>query len=179
MDRPFSTLVCSVPVGVAIALVPAHFAAADEIETSEPVAMSVRLDQLASSVASSIATPVKTVGLHVHSYHSKVYARSYTDGRKGMKFNNDTLGFYLINEDDWGFGFYRNSLHRNTFYAGRFVDLWGPLDLALGVATGYNSSVVPMIVPTVHFGPVRLWVQPAIGGPNNTTVIHLSLEVDR
>jgi hypothetical protein len=179
VNRPVSTLVCNALLGVATAFAPAGFAAAEESDTPDAVPVSGRLEQFASDLAASLAKPGKTVGLHLHSYHSKVYARSYTDGRKRMKFNNQTLGLYLFNEDDWGVGYYRNSVHRNTLYAGRFVRVWGPLDVALGVATGYNKGVVPMIVPSVHLGPARLWVQPAIGGPNNTTMVHLSLELER
>ena len=125
----------------------------------------------------SISKPVSTVGFHVHSYHSSKYASSYLRASdEGRRFNNENPGVYVINEDGWALGAYHNSFSRPTFYSGRFVNVWGPLDVALGVATGYKEGLVPMVVPTIHAGPIRLWVQPALGGPNNTTMVHLSLE---
>jgi hypothetical protein len=175
-----SSTLCGLLLGAALALVPAGTLASEADPASQPAAPPAWVGEFVRDLRSSLATPIATYGVHAHSYHNKVYATSYSRGHDEnggrRKFNNQTVGVYLMNQGGWGSGFYRNSLHRNTFYAGRFVNIWGPLDLALGVATGYNRGVVPMIVPTLHLGPARLWVQPAIGGPNNTTMVHLSFE---
>jgi hypothetical protein len=179
--KPTATLLGSILLGTAAAVAPARAVAADgDVPTQS---LGSQLADFGHDLSLSMTEPVKTLGLHAYSYHSKTFRRSYIDddGRRRTrdKFNNATSGVYVINEDGWGAGIYHNSLRRITAYGGRFLNVWGPLDVAVGVATGYNETIVPMIVPTLHHGPARLWVQPAIGGPNNTTMVHLSLEFDR
>lgn len=70
----------------------------------------------------------QTVGVHVASVHSK----------ENSQFNNDNWGAY-IQKDGWLGGIYRNSIHRNTFYAGRTIE-YGPFALAGGLMTGYQKK---------------------------------------
>lgn len=113
-----------------------------------------------------------TIGLHVGSHH-------FGDD----EMNNNNPGVYLagtvsgVNEyvdGRWVTGTYYNSIRNQTFYVGRVFEVTPWFDVLAGVATGYQWAVVPALVPSVHYGPVRLSFMPPIA--DNAAVVHLSLE---
>lgn len=111
-------------------------------------------------------------------------------------FNNANVGAYVV-VDGWTVGAYRNSLYRTSIYAGYQFD-WGPFSLTAGVVSGYKREVTectgsraqtcwrstgfsrttlaPMLVPSMHLGPARVWVIPSFGFVRNAGVLHLSVE---
>ena len=51
-------------------------------------------------------------------------------------------------------GAYHNSVRRTTLYGGTTIAV-GPVDVLLGVATGYGN-LRPVVVPSILVGPVRV-----------------------
>lgn len=111
-----------------------------------------------------IAELAVTIGLHLHSTHF---------GSEGV--NNNNLGVYVV-ADQWVVGAYRNSLHRNSVYAGYVFETKSKL-FALTVAgiTGYSHTKV-MVAPSVKLGNFRIsGIPPVLKQPG---VLHLSAEFD-
>lgn len=133
------------------------------------------------------------VGVHLVSAH--VPAKDYQ--------NNVNLGLYVINDNGWTFGAYRNTSRRLSVYAGQTFS-YGPASVAIGLITGYDkrrvwyksdkpcldgvvhdicwrdegiskSKLTPIIAPSFDLGAVRVWYIPRIG--SSSSVIHLSLEI--
>lgn len=48
-------------------------------------------------------------------------------------------------------GAYRNSIGRNTVYAGGVVEV-GPWNVLIGAATGYGPALRPVLVPSIAIG---------------------------
>lgn len=121
-----------------------------------------------------------TYGLHAHSMH--VPARDLD--------NNENWGLYARTESGLTVGGYRNTLRRNSFYAGQTLQLWGPVDVTLGGITGYQikdgegwsrNAIAPLVALSIA-SPVKvLGVTPRVTVvPGHLvkarTVIHLSAE---
>lgn len=120
------------------------------------------------------------VGLHLHSVHlpSKPHH------------SDENLGVYLRAER-WQVGAYKNTYSRPTVYVG-YVHPVGPLDLTVGLATGYQRKcggatcdgfARAALTPTAALG----WTAPVQGmglspritvvpGFKSSTVVHLSVE---
>lgn len=104
----------------------------------------------------------QVLGVHVGSHHV------------GGGYCNENPGIYYRAESGLTLGAYRNSeCRRWSAYAGH---TWGDhIALTVGAVTGYErASVLPLVVPSVRFGPARVAVLPPVGGM--PTVIHLMLE---
>lgn len=79
------------------------------------------------------------LGLHLFSFHS------------APGFNDVNPGVYAQFDNGVTVGTYFNSERRQTFYAGKTFNLYGPIDLTVGVITGYSAaSVLPMAVPSAR-----------------------------
>jgi hypothetical protein len=130
------------------------------------------------------------LGAHLVSYHTA----------REPYYHNVNPGVY-VECDGWTAGAYRNTLGRNSLYAGYTLHQ-GPFALSLGVASGYqkkitpwacrsgyisteanpctlgigtsNGKVIPMIAPSVLLGPARLWYLPRVG--SSSSAFHLSLQ---
>ena len=115
-----------------------------------------------------------TIGAHLGSWHSE------------PGFINLNPCLYLRTAAGWTAGGYRNSVRRNSAYAG-----WtGGLDLAdglraeltLGAITGYPAApVLPLAAPSLRIGPstgpaLRLTVLPKVHPKQGAHVAHLSAE---
>lgn len=111
------------------------------------------------------------LGLHLVSMHAP-----------DKDHNNQNLGAYVRTAEGWTAGGYRNSIGRNSFYAGRTFE-YGPFGVTLAGITGYQKKgglgfsrggITPMLAPSVCYGPVRISYIPRIG--ERSSVAHLSLE---
>lgn len=148
----------------------------------------MKLAALILAAACSSACAETTVGLHLVSHHAS------SDPMQ----NNVNPGAYLI-RDGWTVGAYRNTLKRDSVYAGHTWDR-GPFSITAGFVSGYekreyhgecapgvwskkgticergvsNAKLLPMLAPSVRVGPTRLWYLPGLG--HTSSVIHLSVE---
>lgn len=71
-------------------------------------------------------------------------------------------------------GVYHNSVRRTTAYVGYTYPV-GPVDIMLGVATGYSTALRPVFVPSVKLGAVRVHLLL----PSSSTAkggVHVSIE---
>lgn len=84
-------------------------------------------------------------------------------------------GLYYRLDNGLGGGAYRNTLHRASAWAGYSLGV-GPFALTLGAVTGYGRPVLPLIAPSVAFGPLRLVLVPRCSA-TRSTVLHLAFEV--
>lgn len=118
-----------------------------------------------------------TVGMHIGSYHTF----------KNSDYNNFNPGVYVA-YNGYVAGTYKNSLDKQTVYAGKVFDITENCryDVMVGAATGYNvggSSVIPFIVPSVKFNVadtavLRLSTIPQVTaeGEVNGAVFHMSVQ---
>lgn len=89
---------------------------------------------------------------------------SYHFDRHGQNQDNLGIGFEHRASERWAAigGYYKNSLYRDTFYAGGMFTPWrsGALGfgLTLGLATGYTSYPIPLVVPTLSIEGDRVGV---------------------
>lgn len=88
------------------------------------------------------------LGLTLGSYHFDRQA----------DYNEINPGAYAIC-DGWTGGVYRNSLSRTSAFAGHAFS-WGPFSLGLGVVSGYQRAIMPMVFPSVKLGNVRVGIIP-------------------
>lgn len=80
------------------------------------------------------------IGVHLGTYH---FDRS-------QEWNELNLGLYGRVER-WQAGFYNNSHGKLSVYGTYAVPLAKRLDMSIGLASGYNKSVVPVFVLTYSF----------------------------
>lgn len=109
-----------------------------------------------------------TLGIHLGSQHSK------------PGFNDVNPGLYYRADDGATVGAYHNSLRRTSVYAGYTLVGDTPIpevsySLGLGVITGYTKPVMPLVAPSLHYGPVRVTFIPNTK-QTGAAVLHLSLE---
>lgn len=138
------------------------------------------------------AAHAQTFGLHLVSVHVPARAQQ----------NNVNPGIYVMTENGFTAGVYRNTLNRISVYAGITAEA-GPFAITLGASTGYqrrritvdcgdrklincweeegssNAFLQPFLSPSVRLPEVfgatpRLSYIPGIG--NSTSVLHLSVE---
>jgi hypothetical protein len=114
---------------------------------------------------------VTEVGVHVGSIHVPPH-----------HFNDFNPGAYAIVDNDYVVGAYRNSVRKNSLYAA-YLAHYQHVDVIYGVATGYNSWVMPMIAPSwkIHItdrASTRLLLLPAWSKGKPMVVVHLTLEWD-
>lgn len=122
-----------------------------------------------------LAATALTFGINMVSYH--------TDTSAG--YNNVNPGIYFA-YDGWAGGTYYNSLRRQTVWAARVFESDScRYDLMLGLATGYNAKIIPMVVPSVKFdlsdivkdSRLRLSLMPTARDNHlNGVVVHASVE---
>lgn len=113
-----------------------------------------------------------TIGAHIGSWHDK------------PGFNNVNPGLYYRHDNGATVGIYRNSIRRTSTYAGWTFerDLSPSVSAAVtvGVVTGYEMRVAPLVVPSVAVGSdafrVRLAVIPQVHEKQGASVAHLSIE---
>jgi hypothetical protein len=90
--------------------------------------------------------PSFVVGLHIGSQH--------TNDPKGLA-NNLNPGLYGRLDNGFTAGFYKNSLHKDTAYAGWTTTEFWRFSLTLGLASGYRNdgqafNMIPIIVPSAR-----------------------------
>jgi len=117
------------------------------------------------------------LGLHLATYHTNP---TYVDPQgQQQAYQGVNPGVYVVAPNGLTTGFYRNSMNRASAYAGwsyRSPHTYGDWGLTLGAASGYNTKVQPMVVPSVRIGLVRLALLPKVQRVNQTTAVHLSVE---
>ena len=105
-----------------------------------------------------------TVGAHIGTYHADRVAH----------YDEINPGAYVMC-DGYTAGAYHNSEGGTSAYAGYTAKV-GPVDVTIGVVTGYARGIMPMLVPSVRLpvGGLRLAFLPPIpGAKGNTAGIHL------
>ncbi|MBC7955398.1 MAG: hypothetical protein H7Y33_05975 [Cytophagales bacterium] len=110
-----------------------------------------------------------TIGLHVASHHMP--AKTY---------NNSNPGIYYRHEEGWTAGVYRNSLRKNSVYAG-YTWKFGILDVTTAGVTGYFNKVQPLLVPSVSLFTYqgitpRIAYIPRVEKKIGSHVVHLMVE---
>lgn len=112
--------------------------------------MTIRVFVLGVMLICSGAIQAETYAtLFTHSYHFK-RPTLYNE-------NNWGLGFEHTLTDSWraAAGIYRNSTRHDTVYVGGIYapirDYGFRVGAVLGLATGYNHSVVPLFFPTLSY----------------------------
>lgn len=101
------------------------------------------------------------IGLHLGSVHD----------REGM--NNSNLGAYVVADNGATFGFFENSVHNTSIYAGKTFKPFGTLQITAGVVTGYKNEIAPLVVPSVEVGKgFRVGFIPKVGWVKSN-VLHL------
>ena len=120
-----------------------------------------------------------SIGIHLWSKHHP--SNDYQ--------NNDNYGMYY-KSSDYEIGYYRNTLRRNSFYAGKNYS-YGQIDFFVGGITGYKREgcncqtdgfspwvVTPIIVPSIRFQNLRVSIVPNFSPFSPIGVIHTSLEFE-
>lgn len=126
-----------------------------------------------------MALTALVLGLHLATYHT---SPTYVDPQgQQQAYQGVNPGVYVVAPNGLTAGFYRNSRDRDSVYAGyswRSPHRYGDYGLTVGAASGYDTpgGVLPMVVPSVRLGPVRLAVFPKVQRVNQTTAVHLSVE---
>lgn len=110
-----------------------------------------------------------TIGLHIGSQHFPA-----------KRYNNVNPGVYYRTDEGWTVGDYRNSLRRNSFYAG-YTWKFGQLDVTTAAVTGYFHKVQPLLVPswslfTYQGITPRLAYIPRVEKKIGSHVVHLMIE---
>jgi hypothetical protein len=136
---------------------------------------------------------VSHIGVHLHTFHSNQInaCARWQNGWDGWApYEHDctdsTPGVYMRLNGRWLIGYYRNSIQRDSFYAGRTFTLvdrgWVQVELTAGLLSGYKPGRVgPLLLPAVSF-PIsertRFQVVPIpkIPGKHGPAALHLALE---
>lgn len=143
----------------------------------------IALTLVAASAQAEVT--LETFGVHIASVHSNSY-----DSVAKRNWNNSNPGVYGIAKVEgvhpWAdgryvTGVYYNSVRQTSVYAGRVFAVTDYLDIVVGVVTGYDrpgsktGALVPLVVPSFHYGPVRLTIVPKVekGG---AAAVNLALE---
>ncbi|MEO8151578.1 MAG: hypothetical protein ABI605_00810 [Rhizobacter sp.] len=110
-----------------------------------------------------------TIGFHIGSQH--IPAKTY---------NNVNPGIYYRTDEGWTAGAYRNSLRKNSVYAG-YTWKFGALDVTTAGVTGYFHKVQPLLVPslslfTFHGVTPRIAYIPRVEKKIGAHVLHLMVE---
>jgi len=110
-----------------------------------------------------------TIGLHLGSQHFPA-----------KKYNNRNPGLYYRTDEGWTVGAYRNSLRRDSVYAG-YTWKYGQLDVTTAAVTGYFHKVQPLLVPSVslftyHRITPRIAYIPRVEKKIGSHVVHLMAE---
>ena len=121
---------------------------------------------LLTVVCLNVQAAPELIGLHLGSVHR----------HEGM--NNFNPGVYARWENGFTAGTYRNSMNRQTVYAGwTWHDEDDRFAVTLGGATGYSRKVEPIIVPSVRVGLTdTMSMRLALAACKNNPAIHLSIE---
>lgn len=110
-----------------------------------------------------------TIGLHIASHHAP--AKNY---------NNANPGIYYRSNEGWTIGGYRNSLRKNSVYAG-YTWKFGVLDVTTAGVTGYFNTVQPLLVPSISLFTYkgitpRIAYIPRVEKKIGSHVLHLMVE---
>jgi len=110
-----------------------------------------------------------TIGLHIGSHH--IPAKTY---------NNTNPGLYYRTDEGWTIGAYRNSLRKNSVYAG-YTWKFGALDVTTAGVTGYFHKVQPLLVPSLSLFTYqgvtpRIAYIPRVEKKIGSHVLHLMVE---
>jgi hypothetical protein len=134
---------------------------------------SVRV-QIASSLVLAIAALTRpaaadTIGLHLLSTHIP-----------DNNYNNGNLGAYYLLDSGWTAGYYRNSINRDSYYAG-YTAHWHFIDITMGAVSGYQDTIYPLVIPTIAFPRVagfrlRMAYIPPVEKRISSHVLHLMAE---
>jgi hypothetical protein len=124
---------------------------------------------LAGASGAQAQTQAHTFGLHLVSYHEP-----------DKTYNNTNPGMYYRHPDGWTAGFYRNSVRRDSIYAG-YTLKYGIFDVTVAGVTGYFDKVQPLLVPSVSLGTwggitPRIAYIPRVEKKIGSHVLHLMLE---
>lgn len=103
-----------------------------------------------------------TVGLSIASYHPN----------RAPGYNEFNPGVY-VQCDNVAAGFYRNSIDRTSAFAG-YEFRHGRYGVLVGAVTGYYEPVLPLVLPSVRFGSVRLSAIPPLPGVD--AAVHVAYE---
>lgn len=88
---------------------------------------------------------IAAIGIHAASVHAPKLDYQ----------NNDNWGFYIKTNAGLTLGAFHNTYSRPSFYGAYQWKAWGPVDLALGAATGYAAcSICPMAAAIITLGKV-------------------------
>jgi hypothetical protein len=137
---------------------------------------------------------VSHIGIHLHTVHSSragACARWKVGWDGWAPYQTDctdsTPGAFVRLNERWIFGYYRNSIGRDSFYAGRTWQLvdqgWVQLELTAGLLSGYKPGHIgPLLLPSASFplsprARLQLVPIPKIPGKHGPSALHLALEV--
>jgi len=115
---------------------------------------------LTSLLFLTLSSQAQTVGVHLASVHDQ-------EG-----YNNDNPGIYYRDSSNFTIGTYYNSERRTSNYIG-YTHSYTYFDISYLCITGYNKSVLPAIIPSVKFGPVRVF---AVFNPLGASAISFAIE---
>ena len=106
------------------------------------------------------------IGIHLATYH--------TDRSQG--YNEFNPGIYAECEGPT-IGTYYNSVRERSTYIG-WTEHFGPFSLTAGFVSGYHPrNAIPMLIPSVKVGNVRIMIVPLVPeADHNTSAIHLAVE---
>lgn len=91
------------------------------------------------------------LGLNLGTYHFD----------RESHFREFNPGIYAVC-DDLAAGVYLNSQSHASIHAGKVFKL-GPVDIEVGLVTGYQSApVLPLVIPSMRFGSVRIGLIPPV-----------------
>lgn len=107
------------------------------------------------------------VGYHVHTHHFN----------RDAGFREDNAGNYFICPNGFTAGSYNNSEYRRSDYVGYSLTN-GNVGVTIGAVTGYVINPVPIVIPSVKVGKIRLsYLIQNPASKIDTRGIHISMEL--
>lgn len=118
------------------------------------------------------------VGVHVGSHHFP--SQSWNNSNPGLYLMADVKGPAWIT-GAYAVGTYYNSERKQSAYVARVFNVYGPIDVAVGVISGYSRSpVLPLVVPSVRLDIGDNWAGRVHFLPkvekSGSYVVHFSVE---
>lgn len=130
-----------------------------------------------TTIAALMLAPVyamsQVIGLHIGSQH--------TNDPHGLA-NNLNPGLYVRFDNGVTAGFYKNSIHKDTFYAGWTAPEFYRVSFTFGGASGYRNdgqafNLIPIIVPSIRIFTYDGDTKSFDGDPNKVGTVSFRMTV--
>lgn len=130
----------------------------------------------AALLAGTTTAHADTIGLHISSWHSEPGFNGRNPGAYWRADSGLTLGAYC-NSQSRSARFLDAPTCKVSTYAGQSFEV-GPVTLTAGIITGYAIGTVPMVLPSLKLGQLRIGFVPKIDPKTGSHVVHAMWETE-